>query len=1852
MDDLDPLEAANAKLRESQGGSTTLAPTTTDTDDPLAAANAKLRLSQGKPEWRDEQYSRGSRLADILRTHMQAGKTFEDAAPHIQRSLGVDPESVRPAYRMEEERAKAASLPSNWLTGELDPSTLRNVGKVLPGVSSYMGWSEARDYGRAAARIHQGQATDQDYQTAAMYEEKAKRKAGQSLGDTLTQTAASLPSFAAETMTGARALIGAKYLVRGAEGTAAATAAAAGRGTLNTLARGTADLAASTALTPALWAEQGAKNLNEAKDRPEWRAGLQAYGAALATGTIQNAILGRLSGAAKEGESLLGAVARRTPKGILEQQVADVVTGATGLNTGYGLLGDLAKGDLGDAGKSLAVQTMTFATFAALHGREKAAKEVPVALADGLKDLKDAGWTSDEAVKAMSAIEKATPTSATREDATKNFSKEDLEGPLGGVIKARLDSLPTRTPAHAGEPVKEQQGAGSIKVIDPEFGNGTDRNKSMKDLHEHVKAGGKGVYVDMDIDNMKGLVNAAGEDAARGHRDAMVRIIRDELSKVGETKAFRHAGDPLGDEHSALVKGADRAAVAHALNVAKGRIQAYAEANNLHDIPYAKSEKASLRGTGVSVGIEPLDAKTDPRRTIAEAEAGTETSKDRLNRPPETSKTAPSVAEVPSGQASEPLGAPKPPKSTPEAIERFNKLTSYEQTILEHVAHGKDTSQFDTPAEVEKVLDRALIKMGEHRGVKDALGDDLAKLTDLERYIVGGLKEKSLRQLGTELGMTYEGVRYHERKANAKLGKTKSTAEENERDKEENAGALPLETRIGGRRSSTGKKLTNINRGQFQQHVEKNDDQKWTDLSYHVLEVIGKEADNMSEKQANQLMDVLKRVQEKIANVSRYDSQAAQKLRAEVEGIRSGGQVGQRPPQRIGSPLRRERVEPQAVRGEGDESGIPPGTPTPPIDATRKGANPAAPPANAGDAERPGTGTEGTAGSAVAPGGGGKANRSVGPSFERHLESQRREEENRPGDAWEPESGDVDTSFSFGNEGVYHGDRPDPVTGTKPGDPVPGVTRGANASTPLTQEQIDAAVLAGAFGEGGEGGMGAMRKGADPGKPIDPKTTSGVSAAWRWFHDQLRYIRGEIAPRTSRLNEAAGNAIGDNSAVPDYEMRAAQYFKQQILDPLVPEARAQVEAEFKAGGSGLVPTERDVQLTAYQNRLRYGAAMHEERFRQARAHWQEIERQELEKAARAFDPEEIMKARQAAAEAHDKAGDIRTMIGTHGLYLEKNFQDTVNSPGYKAFRERWVPFSDKAEELFRSAMGIDAHEVIDSISQLDRGVFHARALQEGEVGDAGVATVSRRGNLMNPRQTKLGAANTFTGSAERYDVDPERMIEYTLAKRMRNAAKAQMYRKLLEAKDADGKPLAYPLQPGSKILPEYRVLPTRKLPPGATEMPNAKEINLAVHPEVYNEVVRSLELAGIDQMMDTYQGNKVGRGVKKLVSLPTAINLVGIAEGTTHCLNTAFITLRSAGIRSLPDMFKQIGRSMLQKPEAVKELMDLSEHGLTKAHKAEWSLNEQGMLWGGKTDPTSYVAKAQQATIGKFMDRWDDAMRLTMSHAFDRIAEAYPGVVKSTQNKRDFVNQLGNYQRTTQHWMVALFRDLGIGPFATAATNNVAQSIRTLALGRGLRTTDYMTQAKLRAELGLQVAGVIGTGFLVNYLLHHRVDGDDNTPLGGLKLPGNNGYIDMAAIANLRRGSKTIGLQSIIEGERYGGAGAKSGTMLSNALESAGEAAVHPAAGPGVSLARSAIWGKDVIGRDVVPKNEQHDAWAKLQAAILNENPMAEAVTKLLGYKTHPGRKEETTQTITKGLGLGSIIKKSNQPPGKPLPTR
>lgn len=223
-----------------------------------------------------------------------------------------------------------------------------------------------------------------------------------------------------------------------------------------------------------------------------------------------------------------------------------------------------------------------------------------------------------------------------------------------------------------------------------EIGTAKERGAVAAEAFQAVKAGQKATYVDMDVDNMAGLAKELGDDGAKGYVREMVGIMREELAKVGaRVEVFRHAGDPKGDEHSAVVFGADRAAVNAALKAAAERLDDLAAREGVRHLPHAKGGRKP--GVGLSAFAEEFKPGADPRNVFAEAEAGTETVKSRRlveDEPPTVGSSEPAapppnprVERLRAGARQRPDVKAKPPVDTskiqytdPTAIKSHDQL--------------------------------------------------------------------------------------------------------------------------------------------------------------------------------------------------------------------------------------------------------------------------------------------------------------------------------------------------------------------------------------------------------------------------------------------------------------------------------------------------------------------------------------------------------------------------------------------------------------------------------------------------------------------------------------------------------------------------------------------------------------------------------------------------------------------------------------------------------------------------------------------------------------------------------------------------------------------------------------------------------------------------------------------------------------------------------------------------------------------------------------------------------------------------------------------------------------------------
>ena len=127
----------------------------------------------------------------------------------------------------------------------------------------------------------------------------------------------------------------------------------------------------------------------------------------------------------------------------------------------------------------------------------------------------------------------------------------------------------------------------------------------------------------------------------------------------------------------------------------------------------------------------------------------------------------------------------------------------------------------------------------------------------------------------------------------------------------------------------------------------------------------------------------------------------------------------------------------------------------------------------------------------------------------------------------------------------------------------------------------------------------------------------------------------------------------------------------------------------------------------------------------------------------------------------------------------------------------------------------------------------------------------------------------------------------------------------------------------------------------------------------------------------------------------------------------------------------------------------------------------------------------------------DKTTRLVLDDAYKKMVEQ--GLVEDTEtNRREFVNQVGQYNRRAQNSLVRLGRDTGIAPFATAGTTFNALGIRTALMDPGVKATSMPAALALRANVLSKWVGGVTLVASLNYLTSGKVAGRPGVPIGNV----------------------------------------------------------------------------------------------------------------------------------------------------------
>lgn len=699
------------------------------------------------------------------------------------------------------------------------------------------------------------------------------------------------------------------------------------------------------------------------------------------------------------------------------------------------------------------------------------------------------------------------------------------------------------------------------------------------------------------------------------------------------------------------------------------------------------------------------------------------------------------------------------------------------------------------------------------------------------------------------------------------------------------------------------------------------------------------------------------------------------------------------------------------------------------------------------------------------------------------------------------------------------------------------------------------------------------------------KTWEQLKSAARHVGNEVSKLAGAIAPATTRISRRLGEALTKVHAADGYIASAVPDYLNRVL--------------------GKDSTPEQAQL--------WGEALMEKRQRAARDQMH----QAAARATQRGDKDNALKFSQAAQ-------DVETSIGKPHSLLKDDaaYQKVIQSPEFKAMEGRYEKeLTPLLEQWYRQAEGLGLNDPIENLTQLKETPFTARAYQEGESLPEGGTFASKRGRLQNLKQNKIPGAHPASLAGERYVTDLRDIIARTMASRYKTAMKAEALRTAVAEGFGEFAP---PGQRGN--LGEHKAveLPFVSPPKGTQEAVPGREAGFKdksfyIAEPMYQDF---RDAWAVDQPFNPLPGTR-------LLNLGA---LASTAEAVYHSKNLITM-LAKPGMNPVNLWTNLVGR-MTGNPDTMARLTELARIGARKP-----TSERPGLFGGGKYDVTGYMGRALEVL--------SDTMRLTADQAFDSLSKetlnGKPLIENTETARRNFINQTGQYIKTAQPKWMQFFRDTGIGPFVTAGTNYWVQGMKAMIGGHGLETTGPAADLALRGRMMARVLGVAGTAMLANYLLHKRVDGDDKTPIGAIKLYDKSGhtvYFDLTTFTGATRGLRQTGLLATIEGQRAEKPGGK---VIDRAVEDIAHNLLHPLMGPPVAFAHTALTGKNSIGMQLAPKAGVGESQARqnVQTAAIQANPVLATLT---GRDLPPGAQEGTLPRAVKLLGPYGPKEKVREP--------
>lgn len=648
----------------------------------------------------------------------------------------------------------------------------------------------------------------------------------------------------------------------------------------------------------------------------------------------------------------------------------------------------------------------------------------------------------------------------------------------------------------------------------------------------------------------------------------------------------------------------------------------------------------------------------------------------------------------------------------------------------------------------------------------------------------------------------------------------------------------------------------------------------------------------------------------------------------------------------------------------------------------------------------------------------------------------------------------------------------------------------------------------------------------------------------------LKKLAGESAPRTSALAEESGNAL----------VRYA--------------SAAQAGPEIARAHAGIVLGEH-IHDPEFANKL--GGALVQDRLNGIKAGL-------LKQAGEAA----VAGDRAGAQEFFEHAQNVTSIIGKEDSPFKTpaDYEAALKDPEVAAAIQRHketvqpIALRQHTELGGRVAQsGVDTGAFVN-LEPLDK---------EGESisGPAGRGT--RKGDLTAPFKKGTAFGKQAYGTADNYVTDYNEIARRMITGNFEETAKRQLYDQLSK----DG--LGVILPPGERP-PDINGLAPRKIQIERRGLPSASGArtmirNMYVDPRIYPEVIRAMNVD------ETFKGSALSH----LSNVLNWLQLKGPVNAAFHIANVLSSIAGSQGgksvvadlVRKLPgvNIVDALGKIALRARDVVADSAEVRQE-----------IGKLARIGAGRAPWEGAGA------TGRLVQLVDKAARLVRSDMYDNMI-ARGWAKDSEAGRREFVNQIGQYNPRLMGQISAKLKEWGTSPFIVAGQSFNRQALRRVTGSPGITPASTMASVGMRAaELGSMIATLFAVPMSINYALNGNAMGRPGTPLGAIDTgktadDGKAVIVDPQQWTGMRRGLRLTGANAVASGIMKG---ESSANIKDSAAKDIAGSFLHPYAGPlvnaGVTLGSG--YNASFYRQATKAKAGESQAGQNAVAAIKQLNPM------------------------------------------------